>query len=290
MAEIDTLVQKTWFKGSISDLGGPTANMYGLACGNSNALKSCRRPSCIFPGICKNLQTSDKRAAALLVKARERNGIKHLSVSSGVRYDLMERQPGYFKELLAHHVGGLLKVAPEHLVEQVNALMHKPGPKAFESFLVRLRSESERRGKRQHVVPYHISGQTGGNLSDMRVLALALKKLDLKVEQVQDFTPTPGTLSTCMFFTGIDPESGRKVHVPRSDREKGLQKALLLWHQPEQKKKVLEALKEAGREDMATVLFGNEKLPVVARKVKGNGPTGPKERGKGGKNKDRTKT
>ena len=285
MAEIDALVQKTWFKGSISDLGGPTANMYGLACGNSNALKSCRRPSCIFPGICKNLQTSDKRAAALLVKARERNGIKHLSVSSGVRYDLMERQPGYFKELLAHHVGGLLKVAPEHLVEQVNTLMRKPGPKAFETFLLRFRSESERLGKRQHIIPYLISGHPGCTLADMLELALALKKLDLKVEQVQDFTPTPGTLSTCMFFTGIDPESGRKIHVPRSDREKGLQKALLLWHQPEQKKKVLEALREAGREEMATALFGTGRPPVTTMKAKGKGPTGSKERGKGGKSR-----
>jgi radical SAM superfamily enzyme YgiQ (UPF0313 family) len=111
----------------------------------------------------------------------------------------------------------------------------------------------------------------------MLELALALKKLDLKVEQVQDFTPTPGTLSTCMFYTGMDPETGRQLHVPRSDREKGLQKALLLWHQPEQKKKVLEALREAGREDMAPVLFGNQKVPVISKKQKGNGPRGSKE-------------
>jgi uncharacterized radical SAM protein YgiQ len=255
MAEIDGLVRQPWFRGSISDIGGPTANMYGLACGNGEAMRGCRRESCIFPLICKHLVTGGKRAAALLVKARSRTGIKHVAVSSGVRYDLLERQPDYFRELVGNHVSGLLKVAPEHLVDRVTKLMRKPDRKAFETFMRRFCEESARVGKRQHIVPYLISGHPGCTLADMLELALLLKSLGLEVEQVQDFTPTPGTLSTCMFYTGIDPDSGKAVYVPANDREKGLQKALVLWHQPEQRAKVMEALRELGREDVAATLF-----------------------------------
>jgi uncharacterized radical SAM protein YgiQ len=247
MAEIDALARASWFRGSISDIGGPTANMYGLRCGNAEAMRRCRRESCIFPSICANLETSDKRAAALLRKASARGGVKHVAVSSGVRYDLLERQDGYFRELVGHHVSGLLKVAPEHLVEHVTALMRKPGRRAFEAFVRRFGEESSRLGKRQHIVPYLISGHPGCDLKDMLELALILRKLGLKVEQVQDFTPTPGTLSTCMFYTGIDPDNGKRVHVAASDREKGLQKALLLWHQPAERPRVMEALRELGR-------------------------------------------
>jgi len=257
LAEVRALVDKAWFRGSISDVGGPTANMYGLSCANPEASRSCRRASCLFPAICKHLDSSDKRAVGMLRKLRAVEGVRHVAVSSGVRYDLMERQAAYFRELVGHHVSGLLKVAPEHFAEHVTALMRKPGRKAFESFLRRFRDESDRIGKRQQVVPYLISGHPGCTLSDMLELALALKALGFRVEQVQDFTPTPGSLSTCMYHTGIDPESGTAVHVPRSDREKGLQKALLLWHQPGERKKVLEALRELGKEDRATELLGS---------------------------------
>jgi len=256
VAEVGELAGKTWFRGSISDVGGPTANMYGLCCGSAETNRLCRRSSCLFPAICKHLASNDKRAVGLLRKVRAVEGVKHVAVSSGVRYDLMERQKAYFQELVAHHVSGLLKVAPEHFAEHVTALMRKPGRKAFESFLCRFRDESARIGKQQLIVPYLISGHPGCTLSDMLDLALALRTLGFKVEQVQDFTPTPGSLSTCMFHTGIDPDSGKDVYVPRSDREKGLQKALLLWHQPAERNKVLEALRELGREDLAAVLLG----------------------------------
>lgn len=262
MAEIDGLVRAPWFRGSISDVGGPTANMYGLFCGNAEVMRNCRRESCVYPLICQHLVINDKRAVILLQKIRGRTGVKHVAVSSGVRYDLLERQPDYFRELLGHHVSGLLKVAPEHLVEHVAKLMRKPGKRAFETFLRRFGEESSRLGKRQHVVPYLISGHPGCTLADMLELALMLNKLGLKVEQVQDFTPTPGTLSTCMFHTGIDPVTGKTVYVPASDREKGLQKALLLWHLPEERAKVMEALRALGREDMAGVLFGGSPEPV----------------------------
>lgn len=263
-SEIDAMTRKPWFRGSISDIGGPTANMYGIICGNTEAGRLCRRESCIFPTACKHLRTGDKRAASLLKSIRGRTGIKHVAVSSGVRYDLMAFQPEYFRELLQHHVGGLLKVAPEHLVEHVTALMRKPGRKSFEDFLQRFRTESARIGKSQHVVPYLISGHPGCTLADMLALALILKKLGLRVEQVQDFTPTPGTLSTCIYHTGIDPGSGKTVYVARSDREKGLQKALLLWHRQDERSKVMEALKELGREDAASLLFG---VGVGARRM-----------------------
>ena len=255
--EIEALTQKLWFRGSISDIGGPTANMYGLSCGNPDTARLCRKQSCIFPQVCKNLKTNDNRAVSLLRKARSCSGVKHVAVSSGVRYDLMECQPEYFSELVSHHVSGLLKIAPEHLAEHVTALMHKPGRKSFEDFLKKFQDENIRLGKRQQVVPYLISGHPGCTMADMLELALSLKKLGLKVEQVQDFTPSPGTLSTCMFYTGINPESGKEVYVPRSDREKGLQKALLLWHQPDERRKVLEALRELGKEEMAGILFAD---------------------------------
>lgn len=257
-AEVDALVTKPWFRGSVSDVGGPTANMYGLSCGDTTSRKVCRRQSCLYPQICKNLSSSDRRSVGLLRKIRSRKGIKHVAVSSGVRYDLMERQPGYFSELVGHHVGGLLKVAPEHLAEHVTALMHKPDRKTFETFFQRFRDESNRIGKRQTIVPYLISGHPGCTLEDMLEMALTLKKLGLKVEQVQDFTPTPGTLSTCMYYTGLDPDNGKKLHVARSDREKGLQKALLLWHLPDERRRFLEALRELGREELAGVLIAKD--------------------------------
>nr|WP_246153023.1 YgiQ family radical SAM protein [Oryzomonas rubra] len=262
IAEVDALARQGWFRGSISDVGGPTANMYGLVCKNPEAMRVCRRESCIFPAICAHLDTTDKRAVALLQRVRNRQGVKHVAVSSGVRYDLMERQPGYFRELVGHHVSGLLKIAPEHLAEHVTGLMRKPGRKAFERFLARFREESIRLGKRQHLIPYLISGHPGSTVADMLDLALALKKLGLTVEQVQDFTPTPGTLSTCMYYTGIDPENGKRVYVPASDREKGQQKALLLWHQPDERNKVLETLREMGREDAAVMLGVAGKMTV----------------------------
>jgi uncharacterized radical SAM protein YgiQ len=187
---------------------------------------------------------------------RKTAGVKHVAVSSGVRFDLMERQPAYLAGLLAHHVGGLLKVAPEHTVDRVLGLMRKPGEKAFTGFLARFTAESRRLGKQQFIVPYLMSGHPGCTLADMVELALFLKRHKLKAEQVQDFTPTPGTLSTCMYYTGIDPFTGREVYVARADREKRLQKALLLRHIPGERRNVMDALRACGREAAAVELLG----------------------------------
>ncbi|WP_298272843.1 YgiQ family radical SAM protein [Geobacter sp.] len=263
--EIERMVRMPWFRGSVSDVGGATANMYGLGCGHTDAGASCRKESCLYPRPCRHLVTSDRRAAALLRRVRGIRGVTHAAVSSGVRYDLLERQPRYLEQLLAHHVGGRLKVAPEHVVGRVTNLMHKPGAELFERFLSLFLRESARLGKRQFVVPYLISGHPGCTLEDMVELALFLKKHGLRVEQVQDFTPTPGSLSTCMYYSGIDPATGRKVHVARSDREKLLQKALLLWHQPNEWRHLLEALRSCGKEDVARLLLSDERYESPAR-------------------------
>ncbi len=263
LAELSSLTRKKWFRGSISDIGGPTANMYGLGCGNSDAMKKCVRESCLFPKICSNLRTGDTAATALLQAARSLAGIQHTAVSSGVRPDLLERQPAYFRELVGHHVSGLLKIAPEHLVDRVTDVMRKPGKKSFETFLQKFHTESERLGKRQYVVPYLISGHPGCTLADMLELAVTLKKMGMTVEQVQDFTPTPGTIATCMFHSGVDPMTGARVYTATSDREKGLQKSLLLWHLPKERAKVLEALKELGRDGERGLLLDSG--PVTGR-------------------------
>jgi uncharacterized radical SAM protein YgiQ len=256
IAEVSALTGTTWFRGTVSDIGGPTANMFGLRCNNSDAMKVCLRESCIFPNICANLRTDDTLATSLLQTVRSLKGVKHTAVSSGIRYDLLERQSAYFSELTGHHVSGLLKIAPEHLVDHVTDSMRKPGKKTFETFLDRFRTESDRLGKRQYIVPYLISGHPGCMLTDMLELALILKKLGIRVEQVQDFTPTPGTIATCMFYSGFDPMTGKRVYTATSDREKGLQKSLLLWHLPAERVKVLEALKELGREGDMGLLWG----------------------------------
>ena len=255
LTEIAAMTSKEWFRGTVSDIGGPTANMYGLGCSNADAMKKCLRESCIFPAICSNLLTSDKPATSLLQAARSLDGVKHTAVSSGVRYDLLEVQSAYFSELTGYHVSGLLKIAPEHLVDHVTDIMRKPGKKAFERFLSRFREESDRVGKRQYIVPYLISGHPGCTLADMLELALILKKMGIQVEQVQDFTPTPGTIATCMFYSGFDPMTGKRVYTATSDREKGLQKSLLLWHLPSERVKVMEALKELGREGEPGLLW-----------------------------------
>ncbi len=256
LREIETLTDQDRFRGTITDVGGPTANMYGLKCGNPAAEKVCQRPSCLHPQICDNLITSDRPATILLEAIRNHPKIKHVFVASGVRYDLFPAQQRYFSDLLHYHVGGLLKVAPESTSDRVTAVMRKPGAEVFTRFLDQFRRRSRELGLRQAVVPYMISNHPGCTLNDMIDVALYLKRQRLTVEQVQDFTPTPGSLSTCIYYTGTDPFSNQPVHVPRTSRERQRQKALLLYHRPESRNKIREALKNCHREDVATELFG----------------------------------
>lgn len=249
LAEIRQLSQKVWFKGTISDLGGPTANMYGTGCGAADQGASCRRVSCLYPAICHNLKTDDKAAVKVLQAAMKNRAVRHLTISSGIRYDLLEQQQRYRSQLFAHHVGGLLKVAPEHLVDRVTRLMRKPGKRCFINFLEQFRKESGKSGRRQAVVPYLISGHPGCSVEDMTELQKTLQGEGIKVEQVQEFTPTPGTASTCIYHTGMDLENDRQLHVARTDREKILQKSILLWHLPQERKKVARMLQEEGKKN-----------------------------------------
>jgi uncharacterized radical SAM protein YgiQ len=268
--EIDKLSSQGNFHGTISDVGGPTANMYGLGCGNPKAEKVCQRPSCLYPDICKNLITDDQPATHLLGAIRQHKEIKHTFIASGVRYDLLPMQPQYFADLLQHHVSGLLKVAPESTSNRVTKVMRKPGAEIFTKFLKQFRQHSRELGLRQAVVPYLISNHPGCTLEDMIEVALYLKHHRLKVEQVQDFTPTPGSLSTCIYHTGKDPFSGENIHIPRSAKERRLQKALLVYHRPESKSEVLEALKICRRDDVAKELFGKQQPELKNDKTQEN--------------------
>jgi len=256
LREIDQLAAQEDFRGTLSDVGGPTANMYGLSCDNPEAERNCRRVSCLYPSVCRNLRTDDKRAVRLLGKIRRRQKVKHVFVASGIRYDLLQFQQQYFDDLLQHHVSGLLKVAPESTSDKITGVMRKPAAKLFTDFLEKFRQRSRQLGLRQTIVPYLISGHPGCTLEDMVEVALYLKKHNLKVEQVQDFTPTPGSLSTCIYYTGKDPFTGQQLHIPRTAKEKRLQKALLLFHKPESRKDVQEALKICGRQEAVRFLFG----------------------------------
>ncbi len=259
--ELDRLTHHPEFRGTITDVGGPTANMFGMRCSDPHAQAVCRRESCLYPQICKHLDTRDERAVALLRRLRKHPAVKHLFVASGIRFDLLNRQPDYFAELIEHHVGGLLKVAPESSSPQVTKIMRKPGPQVFEQFLQRFREQSLRLDKKQSVVPYFISAHPGCTLDDMIEVALFLQEHNLRVEQVQEFTPTPGSLATCIYHTGRDPFTGETVHVPRDAIERRLQKALLLWHLPENRGDVVEALRRCHRQELADRLTGPVERP-----------------------------
>jgi uncharacterized radical SAM protein YgiQ len=254
--EIDRLSHHPEFRGTVSDVGGPTANMFGLRCSDPEAQGVCRRESCLYPQICKHLDTRDERAVALLRRLRKHPAVKHLFVASGIRFDLLNRQPDYFADLIEYHVGGLLKVAPESSSQQVTKIMRKPGSQVFEQFLQLFREQSLRLGKKQSVVPYFISAHPGCTLEDMIEVALFLQEHNLRVEQVQEFTPTPGSLATCIYHTGRDPFTGDAVHVPRNAIERRLQKALLLWHLPENRGDVIEALRRCHRQELTGRLTG----------------------------------
>ncbi len=257
LSEIEVIIRKPWSHGVISDIGGPTANMYGVVCSAPDGGMGCRRSSCLFPDMCRHYSCADDKPARLLRKIRAVKGVRSCVVSSGIRYDLLLKQPAYFKELIGHHVGGLLKVAPEHLVDKITSLMRKPGPRSFVKFLEMFRNESRSLGKKQSVVPYLIAAHPGCTMTDMVELSLRLKELGLRVEQVQEFTPTPGSLATCIYYTGIDPITGQDVYVPRGEKEKRLQKSLLLSHLTSERRNVQEALKLAHREECTGLLLGS---------------------------------
>ncbi len=248
--EVRKLSRMAGFSGVLSDVGGPTANMYKLHCRDPKIEAACRRLSCVHPGICENMVTDHGPLVRLLKKVRSERGVRRVFIASGVRYDLAERSPEFIRELAAHHTGGQLSVAPEHVDPKVLDKMKKPGVESYERFAAAFCQASEAAGKEQYLVPYFITGHPGSTLADTIALARYLKRHDLRPRQVQDFIPTPMSIATTMYYTGLDPISGESVPVARELRDKRLMKALIFWWDPEHWPLAREALKKAGRSEL----------------------------------------
>jgi len=253
----------TWnpeFKGYIHDIGGPTANFRHRSCEKQVKNGTCKGKQCLYPDPCKNLIVDHSEYLNLLRKLRELPTVKKVFIRSGIRYDYMmlDKNEDFFYELCEHHVSGQLKVAPEHVVDRVLDKMGKPGRKVYDRFVKKFYDINKKFNKEQYLVPYLISSHPGSDLNAAVELAEYLHDLGHMPEQVQDFYPTPGTLSTCMFYTGLDPRNMKSVYVPKSPKEKSMQRALLQYRKRENYNLVYEALKASGREDL--IGFGKQCL------------------------------
>ena len=251
LEEAERMTRSPRFKGYIHDVGGPTANFRQTACKQQQKNGVCPDRPCLYPR-CKNLVVDHEDYRKLLVKLRKLPGIKKVFVRSGLRYDYMmyDTNEAFFRELVEHHISGQLKVAPEHISDRVLARMGKPPRALYDQFVHKYRTLNEQLGKNQYIVPYFMSSHPGSDLHAAIELACYLKKTGQRPEQVQDFYPTPGTLSTTMFYTGLDPRTMEPVYVPRSYEEKRMQRALLQFYRKENAPLVRQALRKAGREDL----------------------------------------
>ncbi len=250
LMEIEQMAADPKFKGTISDIGGPTANMYEMKCTQPEVEAVCRRQSCVHPTICKLLGTDHGPLIELMKEARGVPGIKKVLVASGLRMDLARRSPEYMKELAQHHVGGHLKVAPEHVDPNVLMKMRKPATDDFEKFAEAFDRESKKAGKKQYIVPYFIASHPASDLDAMIHLAVFLKQNGYRPDQVQDFIPAPFDVATAMYYTGIDPFTKKPVHIARNLRDRKLQRALMQFFKPENYFEVREALSQAKRTDL----------------------------------------
>ena len=250
LREVRALRRMEDFRGTITDVGGPTANMYQMRCKDDATEHACRRLSCVHPGICENLVTDHGPLVRLLKRVREEPGVERAYVASGVRYDLATRSPEFIRDLARHHTGGQLSVAPEHNDPDVLDRMKKPPVEHYERFAQAFCRASEEANKEQYLVPYFITGHPGSTLKDTIELALWLKERKLRPRQVQDFIPTPMAMATTMFHAGIDPLTMKEVPVVRDLREKKMMKALVLWWDEGQHELAREALAKAGRRDL----------------------------------------
>jgi uncharacterized radical SAM protein YgiQ len=263
--EIEEIRDKTpGFTGTISDLGGPTANMYRLACKDPKIESSCRRLSCVFPGICENLNTDHAPLVQLYRKARAVTGVKRVLIGSGLRYDLAVRSPEYVKELVQHHVGGYLKIAPEHTEAGPLAHMMKPSISSYDAFKTMFEKFSKEAGKEQYLIPYFIAAHPGTTDLDMLNLALWLKRNNFRLDQVQTFLPTPMAIATAMYHTERNPlkkvtRKSEAVETVRAGRMRKLHKAFLRYHDPENWPLLRDALRQMGRAD----LIGNGKRQLI---------------------------
>ena len=273
------------FKGYIHDVGGPTANFRHPSCKKQMEHGVCKTRQCLFPSPCKNLDADHRDYVSLLRKLRDIPKVKKVFIRSGIRFDylLADKKQEFLRELCEYHVSGQLKVAPEHVAGPVLSLMGKPEHKVYEEFTRQFYKMNEKIGKEQYLVPYLMSSHPGSTLKEAVELAEYCRDLGYMPEQVQDFYPTPSTLSTCMYYTGVDPRTMQKVYVPKSPHEKAMQRALIQYRNPELYDLVIEALHKAGRSDL--IGFGPKCL-VRPRQMRGSGndkKTGRKEPKKGSK-------
>jgi uncharacterized radical SAM protein YgiQ len=250
LSEVKQLASQPDFKGTVSDIGGPTANMYKMRCIRPDVEAKCRRLSCVHPTVCKLLGTDHGPLKEVMRETRSIPGVKRVLVASGVRMDLARRDPEYLRELAEHHVGGHLKVAPEHTDPDVLDLMKKPPSTDYVEFDKAFRAASRRVGKRQYTVPYFIASHPGSGLNEMIDLALFLKRNGYRPDQVQDFIPSPFDIAACMYHTGRDPMTGKPVTVTKGLRNRRMQKALLQFFKPENYFEVRKALEHVGRQDL----------------------------------------
>ena len=260
--EAKKITQMPDFKGYIHDVGGPTANFRKDACSSQVKRGVCKDKKCLAPQMCKAVEVSHEDYISLMRKLRKLPKIKKVFIRSGIRFDYLiaDKNESFFKELVEHHISGQLKVAPEHCSNNVLKRMGKPPIETYNRFKKRFYELTQSIGKKQYLVPYLMSSHPGSTINDAIELSLFLKKEGLHPEQVQDFYPTPGTVSTCMFYTELDPITMEKVYVPRTQKEKAEQRALLQYYRPENRALVLSALKRAGRYD----LIGTGKNCLVA--------------------------
>jgi uncharacterized radical SAM protein YgiQ len=250
LREVRALSRMEEFRGTITDVGGPTANMYKMRCKDDDTEHACRRLSCVHPGVCENLVTDHAPLINLLKRVRAEPGVDRVYIASGIRYDLAERSPEFIRELARHHTGGQLSVAPEHTNPEVLDKMKKPPIEHYERFAQAFCQASEQAGKEQYIVPYFISGHPGSTIKDTIELGLWLKAKNMRPRQVQDFIPTPMAIATTMYVTGIDPLTNQPVPVVRDLREKRMMKSLLYWWDETHHELAREALKKAGRADL----------------------------------------
>jgi uncharacterized radical SAM protein YgiQ len=250
LGELRGLAARPGFGGHVSDIGGPTANMYQMRCSRPEVEAVCRRLSCVHPKVCKLLDTSHAPLIELMRKSRAVAGVKKVHVASGVRMDLAADSPEYLAELSRHHVGGHLKVAPEHTVPRVLAMMMKPGADSFERFAAGFEQASSAAGKEQYLVPYFIAGHPGCHIEDMIELAIYLKRRGYRPRQVQDFIPAPMDLATCMYHAGLHPLTMKPVYTAKRPTERAEQRALLQYWKPESYALVRRVLEREGRADL----------------------------------------
>lgn len=253
LTEVEKLVKEDFFHGTVSDIGGPSANMYGMRCNE----RDCQRSSCLVPSVCKHLDASHRKYSKMLAEVRKIDGVKNVFVASGIRTDLALQSISFIKQLVKSHTGGKLKLAPEHNSEKVLKLMNKADFRTYEHFVGLFEQYCSENSKRYSITPYIMVGHPGTTLHDAIELARYLKKNNLRLKQIQEFTPTPMTISSCMYYTGRDFGSGKKIHIPRG-REVRLQKAIVQWFVPENRKYVIEILRKAERRELLSYFLEPE--------------------------------